>query len=372
MRAFLTFPAALVGLAAALPVLAAAVPIWIVNGLTAAVRRIIEPRALAWDAIIEYDVNVGWRPKPDLSGRVLDVNGDSFRFTTDRDGWRGRTLLSDSDVVVFGDSFAFGFAVDDHDFFADLLDGIKVKAIGCPAYSMVQPLLWMDKLRPHLEGKLVVWMVYLGNDLVDNLLPAADGYRQPFVRQADGGDWELTTDHVNPSPWPVARHQGGIPDYLKLCSSTPFGRRVFAACDHLIRRGKEICDAVGATLVVMTVPELSPAARRAIDRELSGSGSRYRDSFDEGLPEREILRICDPLGVEVLALRDHLTSDDYLPHDFHWTPQGHRRVADVLRALYTSHAKERSKISLTVQPAPSTGRPSGNGAHGAPVQQSRS
>ena len=52
---------------------------------------------------------------------------------------------------------------------------------------MVQTLLWMERLKDRLAGKLVVWLVFYGNDLMDNLHPNFDRYRTPFVRSRDDG-----------------------------------------------------------------------------------------------------------------------------------------------------------------------------------------
>jgi hypothetical protein len=78
----------------------------------------------------------------------------------------------------------------------------RIKAIGANGYNMVQELLWMRRYAPQLAGKLVVWFVYHGNDLFDNLQPNVFQYRTPFVRERhDGRGWEVVTEHVRRSPW---------------------------------------------------------------------------------------------------------------------------------------------------------------------------
>ena len=54
----------------------------------------------------------------------------------------------------------------------DLPGEVRIKSIGSPAYSLVHSLMWMERMAPLLEGKLVVWFVYNGNDLADNVYPA--------------------------------------------------------------------------------------------------------------------------------------------------------------------------------------------------------
>lgn len=332
-RALLGLTAGALGLILVLPATLLLVPFWSVGLLTRAVGRLLARRPIDWQELIEFQPEIGWKPKPDLDAYALDLNGDAFRLTTDSAGWRGTRTISESQVVVFGDSYAFGYGIDDADFFADLLDDVRVKAIGCPGYSMVQPLLWMERLREELRGKLVVLMVYPGNDLEDNLQPGVLHYRAPFARSLNGsGRWTIVTDHVDASPWRLTSREGGIESFVEICSSGPLSRRAFAACRYLIGRARDLCDEADARLVVMTIPDLAPVARREIRRVTEESGRRAE--FDEELPDREIGRICRELGVGFVALRDHLDSGDYLEHDFHWNERGHRRVARVIRWLY--------------------------------------
>ena len=98
---------------------------------------------------------------------------------------------------MFGDSHAFGHGIDEKHFFANLNRRLRIKSFGVSGYSMVQPLLWMRELAHHLENKLVLWLVFLGNDLADNLEPAQYHYRMPFVRETnDRSKWEIGKKHI--------------------------------------------------------------------------------------------------------------------------------------------------------------------------------
>ena len=81
---------------------------------------------------------------------------------------------------------------------------LSIKAIGAPGYSMVQELMLITQLAPRLGGKLVVWFIYPGNDLTDNLSPAMTtfGYRMPFLLESDiRGGWDIIASHVQPDRW---------------------------------------------------------------------------------------------------------------------------------------------------------------------------
>src|SRR4029079_11419126 len=101
---------------------------------------------------------------------------------------------------------------------------------------MVQEYLWMRRLAPQLRGKMVVWFVYFGNDLYDNLCPDLRGYRKPFLRQTGVGDeWEIYSGHVRPEAWSLVtkvRLEGGhhMARLAELCCPTYLSRRAYAAC----------------------------------------------------------------------------------------------------------------------------------------------
>jgi hypothetical protein len=331
-RAGLGAIAGLLGLVLALPAVLLIFPVWLVETLIELIRKMIEPRPVAWEELIEFTPEIGWKPRPHLSAHALDFNQEPYHVTTDASGWRGGGTVAGADVVVFGDSYAFGCGVDDAAFFTDLPGDVRIKAIGSPAYSLVHSLMWMQRLAPELADKLVVWFVYHGNDLADNVHPAFNEYRSPFVRQGDSGDWEIVSDHVDASRWTINEREGGMEAFIDICSDTPQSRRAFEACDFLIQRGCEVCRDAGARLVVMAIPDLSPLARLALARALEKMDAR--DRFDEETPDRELAAICARVEVPFVALKDHLDSNDYLVRDFHWNPGGHRKVARVISDLY--------------------------------------
>jgi hypothetical protein len=333
VRAILGVLAGALGLALAFPAGLLLFPFWLVGTLSGSLRRFLEPTPLPWHELIEFHPEVGWKPRPKAAAHALDYGGDTYQFSTDVHGWRGRGTLEHSDVVVFGDSHAFGCGVDDRHFFADLAESTRIKAIGAPAYSMVQPVLWMERMKAHLSGKMVVWLVCLGNDLDDNLHPGLHEYRAPFARRRTGSEeWEIATEHVDETRWTITSREGSLDSLIEICSSGYTSERAFAAVDYLVGRANDACQEVGAKLVVMTIPELSPVARRHLARAVPASANAAR--FDEELPDRMFSRTCDRHGVRFVALKDHLESEDYLENDFHWNARGHRRVAELIDRLH--------------------------------------
>lgn len=333
VRIVAAYAAAVLGLVVALPVLAAAVPLWLT---AAAVRRLaawLEPPVTAWGEILTFDPELGWRTKPGVNVHAYNVNKDAFGFELDERGFRGPGTVDEADIVVVGDSYAFGYAVDEHEFYGNLVEGLRVKGIGGPGYSMVQPYLWLRRLGPILEDKLVVWFVYVGNDLDDTLRPQQIERHSPYLRERrDGSDWEVVTDHLSPMRPTFDYGRQNFEMLVEICSDSALSRRAFSAAQYLIREGRDLCRRVGAGLVVMTVPAMSSPTRGHIEKLFRRRGRP--DTYDPQKPLRRLREICAEAGVAHVCLSEHLDPSDYLRHDVHWTPRGNRKVAELLRRVH--------------------------------------
>lgn len=337
-------PGAVVGLILLLPALAIALPVWLIALLTRAAERLFHQPLVDWRGIVQYDPVLGWRPRPNVRGYCRSGR-DVFHVTTGADGWPGPGEIDRADVLVVGDSHAFGYGVDDGCAFPQLTRGFSVKAVAAPGYNLVQELLVLEELGPRLRGKLVVWFIYHGNDLFDNLVPQMNGYRTPFVRESEGR-WEIVGSHVSSDRWPWwpgGRHgRRGLPSLLMLHSDTHLAARAYDACAWLLARGQAACSVAGAHLVVLSIP--APLALQPPNRRPAG--------FEPDYPDRQLGEICSRLGLPFVPLRGTLTLDHFKPHDDHWTEQGHRCVAGVLERLYHGeprHAAAESPLAVGVR-----------------------
>lgn len=318
----------------ALPALVVALPFVLVGAAARATSSLLDRTASDWHELIRYEPGIGWMPRAGIDTHHLDLNGDVYRLRTDGDGWR-RTggSIAEADVVVVGDSFAYGNAVDDEDFFANTVAEPRIKALGAPGYDMVQELLLLRRHSGELGGKLVVWLVYPGNDLPDNLRPHMSRYRAPFVRE-DGEAWEIVTDHVSPEEWTFPTRRPNFEAYVEICSPGTFlSRRAISACEWLLGRGRELCESANARLAVVTVPDLSDQVRGQI-RGVLEENPRAAERYEPDYVDRRFSEICAELDVPFVALADHLTGEDYRRRDVHWNRRGNRRVARVLADLH--------------------------------------
>jgi hypothetical protein len=325
-----------IGLLAMSPLLLLGAPLALAIGLMRWTARRLEPSVIRWPDVYEFDPRLGWRAKPNLDCHVLEDRDDVFHVVTDRFGWAGRTTVSDSEIVVVGDSHAWGYGVDHHKAFFNLNPRLRIKTIGAPGYNLVQELLLLEQVAPQLQGKLVVWFVYIGNDLSDNLSPEMEGYRAPFIRQRpDDGRWDIVTHHLSPAKWTCsdnAKLRRFHAVLAALHSETAFAKRAYAACEFLLTRGYRVCREAGAELVVLSIPALVTISESDM-RNLCQARS-FHLPVDRSLPDRMLGDICGRLGICYQSLTPHLDRRHYKERDDHWTEEGHRRVAAVLQGLH--------------------------------------
>jgi hypothetical protein len=333
LRALLALLTSLVGLFLVVPVVLLALPFWVMAGLTSFFRSMFDEPIVSWKKLIEFEPVVGWKPKANLSARAMA--DEPFHLTTDAFGWRGKRTIAESDLIVFGDSFAFGYGVDDRTMYAETVTDLRIKAVGVNGYNLVQSYLWMERYASLLEGKLVVWLIYHGNDLYENLCPNLDHYRMPFVRSASSGGWEIVTDHVSPDPWPYPSRRQYLEKLAEICTGGFLAERAFGACEFLIERAARTCSESGSELVVVTAPDASQIRPQGI-ASLRGM-SRAPDRFDPDLPDHHIAAICRQAGVRFLALKDHVRAEDFKSRDVHWKPSGHRKFGRVLARLHSGY-----------------------------------
>jgi hypothetical protein len=340
IRTILAAITTLVSLLCVAPVLVLVLPFWAIAHLTRTIAPLFERPYISLQNLIEYDPQIGWKPKANLDAYYLAHRDDMltpYHTITDAQGWPGTTSLAASQIVVFGDSFAFGYGVDIDVSYAVLHPRIRIKAVAAPGYNMVQELLLMRQLSLQLRDKLVVWFIYLENDLFDNLMPNLHHYRTPFVCSNGGRDnWQIVTHHICPAVWHYASPlRPYYPFLAQICTPNTLSQRVYSACNFLIRTGNEVCQQAGARLAVMTIPnvkQLSPEgvaflAAQGVDGQL----------FDPDFPDQQIREICQQWGVLFLAAKQHMQAQDYKQYDVHWNERGHQRIGQILAGLYQSY-----------------------------------
>lgn len=339
MRTLVTVAASIAGLVLVTPIFLLCLPFWGVAALTRFAGRLFEPRTISGEELIEFSPLTGWKTKPNLDAYCAFGAG-VFHTKTDAEGWPGDTTLTESQVVAFGDSYVFGYGVDARAAFSGTQSKIRIKAIGVDGYNMVQELIWMKELSAKLPNKLVVWFICFSNDLLDNLLPNLYHYRQPFVARPNGsGDWQIIDGHLNRDPWPYSEeHNFRQQDkWHGAFGDNGLSRRVYSACEFLLRTGRDVCAEAGAQLVVLTIPWTVQLVQS--DWERSVARLNTSEPLDANVPDRQFREICHSLGIPLVVGREFLDLSHYIPVEGHWNERGHKRVAEMLESLHQQHCE---------------------------------
>ena len=338
-----------------------------------------------------YDPRLGWSGVPDAEGTFewLDCR---HHVRQNRFGWRGPAYDPGSPraprLAVLGDSFVWGFGVEDDDIFTRVFERaspspIEVVNMGVSGYGTDQELLAWRERGQEWRPRRVLLAITLYTDLYDNVFPERDGYPKPFFRFGPDGTLQLQGIPVpsRPGPWRQGavgvRHSSGrlLADLAARSAVVSLGLEA-AARQPALRRALEDYDALPPRLGgydwerdLYRQPldarheaawSLLTALVRELRRDVEGRGAalsvllvpsvvqvypglwtefatRVGGPLDPDLPNRilterlrgEGLAVIDPLPALRAAGRHN--PDLYFPANRHWTADGHRLVAEVLR-----------------------------------------
>lgn len=126
--------------------------------------------------LIQRDPILGWRLTPGWTGQHTHQDF-SVRYTIGPDGFRldpHARPRTNGWIAVVGDSFAFGLGVQDDQTFCSQLNQQSTGTyanFGIPGYSTDQELLLVEREILRKKPDEILLVVYLGNDLIDNLRP---------------------------------------------------------------------------------------------------------------------------------------------------------------------------------------------------------
>ena len=321
----------------------------------------IDPAGQMDEGFILYDERLGWKLASGWEGK--HVHHDfSVRYGINSLGFRGDALsfASPGSVMFLGDSFTFGLGVNDDEVFTGLLSertGRDVLNVGVPGYANDQQLILLEKLTDYHPAE-VVWVVYLGNDLLDNgeAFPLQAAHGKPFFSLTEGQDLVLNNVPVPLKPKPDSYsnrsvqseilgdfdpYQGwqgwiegfalgsvinqwvgidveGLRAHIKASSGSKVA--LFMA---LIERGRSLVESSGGTLKVVLLPGQGYTREKSIP-------AVYQGVMSELLEAR-----LGNAGIPVLNLTKDLSGHKdaaglFHPNEGHFNPEGHRWLTKVL------------------------------------------
>lgn len=334
MRHLLSVGLPVLGALMALPGLVLVAPFIFMRRMVDKVAEHVEGDVLDEHAIVRFDPELGWSPRPNLDHRYHD-RADVSYIRTCAEGLPGRASMAGADVIAVSDSFGFGYGVRKGRSFTELTRGFRMKALACPAYDLVQEALLIHRFRDELEDKLVLWFVYPENDIVQSLRPHYRGRRKPMIRSVEQEPgWRIDTEHVSEKVWIDTESPKRPRGFVDLCTDNPFATRALSATGFVIETVQATLSEVrGCGLVILSIPyalQLSSAGHRQLE-SLEGAPS----DLDPARVDQQLGGMCRDLGLPFVPLSEHLRADDYRRFDrYHWNERGHRKVASVVDGLY--------------------------------------
>lgn len=294
--------------------------------------------------------SLGFRLAPGVRTRMRGPEYD-VEVVVNSLGMRDDEPLANSEprVLLLGDSFAMGYGVDRPRIFADLLEReipADVVNAGTGGYELIQQPRVLAEYGPRLRPDLIVYALYLGNDLAQNdeWEVRDDGtlhnrVRQYPVRQAGEFKlWRLARDFLYGIRKGRGEKEGEwlpFEGYLGLCERTLGAEAVkdYEEADRLLGQLSDEARKLGVPLLVLMLPYRSmvePQALASLEQKVPDLQARY----DLTRPAREIdvrmaargIAHADATPFQVDEYR-RTGQAMFFPIDGHLTEAGHDAVA---------------------------------------------
>ena len=262
-----------------------------------------------------YDAELGWMPAPGSNSVV--TNARTIRAHHNSLGLRDEEFSRDAKptIMFVGDSFVWGLDVEADERFSELLKpripDYKILAAGVSGYGTDQEYLLLKRLWPQVNPAVVVLIFCTQNDRDDNTTNIRyEGYHKPYFATLADGSLALK----------------GVP--------VPESRLQYIKEDWWVRHSW-LMRLVNAVYLKLRYPKL----------EVPDPTERLVDKMREFV-EANGAKFLVGLQSSDAALISHLKANriPYVSFDGadyyrdllvggHWTPEGHRLVADRLIGL---------------------------------------
>lgn len=275
-------------------------------------REGVSERSLSY----RYDAELGWMP---VAGSHAEVtNARTIHVVHNSLGLRDdEFVLDDQPTIMFlGDSFVWGLDAEANERFSELLKprmtGYKILAAGVSGYGTDQEYLLLKKLWPKVKPAVVVLIFCTDNDRGDNSTNIRyEGYQKPYFATAADGSLVLQGQ-----PVPKSRLQAIKEDWLV--------RHSWLA---------RLADAVYLKLrhPVLYVPDPTERLVDKIREFVETNGAKFLvgvETTDAGL-----IRHLKAEHIPFVTF-DGAAAYRGAKAGGHWTPAGHRFVADRLYSFF--------------------------------------
>ena len=288
-------------------------------------REGVSERSLSY----QYDADLGWMPIPGSSSVVTNARAVHARHNSL--GLRDDefTLDAKPTIVFLGDSFVWGLDAEAGERFSELLKpripDYKILAAGVSGYGTDQEYLLLQKLWPKVKPAVVVLIFCTDNDRADNSTNIRyEGYQKPyFVTGADG------TLELAGQPVPKSRLQAIKEDWwVRHSWLARLANAVYLKLKH----------------PVLLVPDPTERLVDKIRQFVEANGARFLVGLQK--TDATLVGHLKAAGVRYVTFDGaDAYSDASVGH--HWTPEGHKLVAERLLGLLSANAVTGAAVRKT-------------------------
>ena len=305
------------------------------------------------------DKATGFRIAPNLRQRMVSNEFD-VEIRTNASGFRDDAVNEKRGfrILLLGDSFAFGYGVERGSLFADILEHqLQTELINAAVggFDIIHQLRWYREYGKELHADLVVYALYLGNDLSGNTYwqECDDGALvNPQQQYPVRARWaskilQIVGKLVYQYRYGAMQQKEWIPfpDYLMMTRKqlTPEGEMNYEVAKELLGELQAEVTTSGAELFVFMFPYRTAVEPQARDR-LRATIPDFDELYDLEKPSIEMEKFLEKRNIAYLnllsALKGHYETPAnellYYYSDGHFTSAGHAFVAARLEPIITS------------------------------------
>ena len=283
--------------------------------------RVLREGASERSLTYQYDPELGWSPIPNSSGpvttaRTIQVQHNSL-------GFRDIEYKPDARpaILFIGNSFVWGVDAEANERFTDLLrariSNHRIVNAGVSGYGTDQGYLLLKRIWPTIRPATVVLIFCASNDRLDNASNVRyDGYRKPYFVASPNGALELRGQPV------------------------PKSRQLYIKHDWLVRHLWLARVAAFAYVELkyppLSLPDPTEALVTEIHKFLATQGARLLVGLQSGDG-----KLIDHLKRERIPFVVFDGAEAYSDrHGSHWTPNGHKLVAERMLTLLSGNEIE--------------------------------
>lgn len=265
--------------------------------------------------VFGYDAEIGWSPIPNSAGkfdgsREIDVRHNSLGLRdVELDPGRRQTLM------FVGDSFVWGYDAQANERFTELLradlPGRSIVNAGVPGYGNDQEYLLLRRTWDAIKPNVVVLIFCSDNDRVNNSSNIQySGLYKPYLQRGADSAWRF---HGQPVPW----------------SRGVYFRKYWWARNIWLARLAVTAYVHGYGEPEVKVPDPTERLIEMMRDDVEARGAKFLIGMQWREPRLESF-----LRGQGIPFVDFEGADAYPRDGSHWTPAGHRLVADRLLSLF--------------------------------------